>query len=242
VRVDVAFTPAELPKGGAAGRTVVVMDVLRATSSMVHALANGARQIVPTTTVEEAVRKAEELGRDAVLLCGERDCQRIRGFDLGNSPEEFSADRVAGRTLVMSTTNGTPALLAATASAECLVGSLLNAGSVAARIAAADRDTLLLCSGREGRFAYEDAYCAGLVLRRLRRLRPRVRSDDAGRAVLRLLGRGQGAPLPVLRRSAAARRLLELGLGKDVQFCSQIDLHDVLPVFVEQRVELASGD
>ena len=242
MRVDVAFTPAELPKGAAAGRTVVVIDVLRATSTMVHALAKGARRIVPVTTVEEAVRKAEELGRDAVLLCGERDCQRIRGFDLGNSPEEFTSERVAGRTLVMSTTNGTPALLAAAGSAERLVGALLNAGAVAQRIAVAERDALILCSGREGRFAYEDAFCAGLVLRRLRRLRPRVRTDDAGRAALRLLGRGQGSPAPVLRRSAAARRLLELGLGQDVQFCAQVDLHDVLPVFVEQRIELTSGE
>ena len=141
----------------------------------------------------------------------------------------------------MSTTNGTPALLAAAGSAECLVGALLNANPVAQRIAAAGRDALLLCSGREGRFAYEDAYCAGVILRRLRRLRSRVRSDDAGRAVLRLLGRGEGSAYPVLRRSAAARRLLELGLGADVQFCAQIDLHDVLPTFLEQRVELAAG-
>lgn len=242
MRVDVAFTPAELPKGGAAGRTVVVLDVLRATSSMVHALANGARRIVPVITVEEAVRKAEEMGRDAVLLCGERDCLPIRGFDLGNSPEEFTAERVAGRTLVMSTTNGTPALLAAAGSAECLVGALLNAGAIARHIATADRDALVLCSGREGRFAYEDAYAAGVILRRLRRLRSRVRPDDAGRAVLRLLGRGQGSALPVLRRAAAARRLAELDLGRDVQFCAQLDLHDVLPVFLEQRVELAPGD
>ena len=242
MRVDVAFTPAELPKGGAAGRTVVVIDVLRATSSIVHALFNGARRIVPVTTVEEAVRKAEELGRDAVLLCGERDCLPIRGFDLGNSPEEFTAERVAGRTLVMSTTNGTPALLASAGSAECLVGALLNAGAIARRVAGAERDALILCSGREGRFAYEDAFCAGLVLRRLRQLRPRVRTDDAGRAVLRLLGRGQGSPAPILRRSVAARRLQEVGLGQDVQFCAQVDLHDVIPSFVEQRIELTAGE
>lgn len=242
MRVEVAFTPAELPKGGAAGRTVVVVDVLRATSTIVHALHNGARMIVPVTTVDEAVRKAEELGRDAVLLCGERDCERIRGFDLGNSPEEFTREKVAGKTLVMSTTNGTPALLASAGSAECLVGALLNAGAVARRVAGAGRDALIMCSGREGRFAYEDAFCAGMVLRRLRRLRPRVRTDDAGRAVLRLLGRGQAPPAPVLRRSAAARRLLELGLGQDVAFCAQVDLHDVVPTFVEQRIELTAAE
>jgi len=242
VRADVAFTPAELPKNGASGRTVVVLDVLRATSSIVHALVNGARRIIPVSAVEEAVRKAEELGRDAVLLCGERDCQRIRGFDLGNSPEEFTAGRVAGRTLIMTTTNGTPALLASAGGAQCLVGALLNAGAVAARLAAAERDALILCSGREGRFAYEDAICAGLILRRLRKLRPRGLTNDAGRAALRLLGRRETSPPPALWRSAAGRRLEELGLGGDVQFCAQVDLHEAVPVFLEQRIELAPGE
>lgn len=240
MRLDVAFTPAELPRALVAGRTVVVVDVLRATTSIIHALVQGARRVVPVATVEEAVRKADELGRDSVLLCGERDCQLIRGFDLGNSPEEFTPERVAGRTLVMTTTNGTPALLASAGSAQCLVGALVNARAIAARIAAAGRDALVLCAGREGRFAYEDAYCAGVILRELRRLRPGVRTDDAGRAATRLVGRGSVEA--ELRRTAAARRLLELGLERDVAFCSQLHLHDAVPAFDEHRIELTSGE
>jgi 2-phosphosulfolactate phosphatase len=242
VRVDVAFTPAELPKGGAAGRTVVVLDVLRATSSIVQALVNGARRIIPVATVEEAVRRAEELGRDAVLLCGERDCQRIRGFDLGNSPEEFTPEKVAGSTLIMTTTNGTPALLAAAGSAQTLVGSLLNARAVAERIAGAGRDALILCAGREGRFASEDAIGAALILRRLRVLQRRFRTDDAGRAALRLLGRRETTAAGVLWRCAAGRRLREVGLGEDVHFCARVDLHAAVPVFLEQRIELTSAE
>lgn len=240
MRIDVVFTPAELPRGLVSGRTVAVVDVLRATTSIVHALVNGARRVVPVATLEEAVRKAEELGRDDVLLCGERDCQLIRGFDLGNSPEEFTPARVAGRTLVMTTTNGTPALLAAADSAECLVGALVNAGAVAERIAAAGRDALVVCSGREGRFAYEDAYCAGVILRELRRLRPALATNDAGRAAYRLVG---NAPvIDVLRVTAAAQRLLELGMDRDVHFCAQLHLHDAVPVFDEHRIELTSGE
>lgn len=240
MRVDVAFTPAELPRGLVTGRTVVVVDVLRATSSIVHALVNGARRVIPVATTEDAARRAGELGRDAVLLCGERDCQLIRGFDLGNSPEEFTPERVRGRTLVMTTTNGTPALLASAGSAECLVGALVNARAVAARIDAAGRDALVVCSGREGRFAYEDAFCAGVILKEVRRLRSGITSDDAGRAAERLVGRAE--PRTVLRATAAARRLLELGMDRDVDFCAQLHLHDAVPVFDEHRIELTSAE
>lgn len=240
MRLDVAFTPAELPRALVTGRTVVVVDVLRATSSIVHALVNGAKRVIPVGTVEEAVRRQADLGRDAVMLCGERDCQLIPGFDLGNSPEEFTPERVAGQTLVMTTTNGTPALLAASGSAECLVGALLNARAIAQRIHERGRDALVVCSGREGRFAYEDAFCAGVIMRELRRLRPRVRTDDAGRAAQRLVGRGSVEG--VLRRTAAARRLLELGMDRDVHFCAQLHLHDAVPAFDGHRIELTSGE
>jgi 2-phosphosulfolactate phosphatase len=241
VRVDVAFTPAELPRGDAGGRAVVVMDVLRATSTIVQALVSGARRVVPVATVEEAVRKAEELGRGDVRLCGERDVLPIRGFDLGNSPAEFTPERVAGYTLVMSTTNGTQALLAANGAGLCLVGALLNAGAVARRLAAEGRDTVLLGAGREGRFAYEDAYCAGIVLRALRAERTGVRCDDAGRAALRLAGRGRTARA-ALERTAAARRIREQGLAEDVAFCAQIDVYDVVPGFDGHRIELTSRE
>ena len=241
MRVEVAFTPAELPKGGAAGRTVVVIDVLRATSTIVQALVSGARRVIPVASVEEAVRKAEELGRADVRLCGERDVLPIRGFDLGNSPEDFTPERVSGYTLVMSTTNGTRALLAATGCEQCLVGALLNAVAVAGRLAAEGRDAVLLCAGREGRFAYEDAYCAGVLLRALRQTQPGVSIDDAGRAALRLAGRAAD-PLGALQRTAAARRIKEQGLARDVPFCARIDVYDVVPGFDGHRIELTSRE
>ncbi|HSJ14008.1 MAG TPA: 2-phosphosulfolactate phosphatase [Longimicrobiales bacterium] len=241
MRVEVAFTPAELAKGGTVGRSIVVIDVLRATSTIVQALVSGARRVIPVATVEEAVRKADELGRADVRLCGERDVAPIPGFDLGNSPEDFTAARVAGHTLVMSTTNGTRALLATNGAALCLVGALLNVGAIARRLAADGGDGLVLCSGREGRFALEDAYCAGLLVRALRQLRPGVHTDDGGRAALRLVGRGRDA-LPVLERTAAARRITERGLERDVRFCAQVDVHDVVPVFDGHRIELTSRE
>ncbi|HEX6308877.1 MAG TPA: 2-phosphosulfolactate phosphatase [Longimicrobiales bacterium] len=235
MRVDVAFTPAEV-KPAAGRRLIVVIDVLRATSTMVEALVNGARAILPVGGVEEAVRKAEELGRDSVLLCGERDAEPIRGFHLGNSPLEFTRERVAGKALIMSTTNGTGALLAGSAAAVCLVGALLNAGAVAQRLVDRDEDALLLCAGREGRFALEDAICAGRIARHVRRIAGRVAGNDALTAALRLSRTAPSAR--TLARTAAGRRLDQIGRFADIVFCAQENRYDVVPVLDEHRIRL----
>jgi 2-phosphosulfolactate phosphatase len=235
VRLDVAFTPAEV-KVSVGRRVVVVIDVLRATSTMVEALVNGARSILPVAGVDEAVRMAEELGRDSVLLCGERDAEPIRGFHLGNSPLEFTRDKVAGKTLVMTTTNGTNALLIGGAGTACFAGSLLNARAVAQRLVERAEDALLLCAGREAGFALEDAVCAGRIARQVRELGSAVTGNDALSAALRL---SRAAPsVRTLLRTAAGRRLDEIGRRDDIAFCAQENRYDAVPVLDEHRIRL----
>src|SRR5207253_7702905 len=164
------FTPAKVKATDLTGRVAVVIDVLRATSTMIEALANGARTIFPVATIDEAVRLGQNLDRTATLLCGERKSVRIEGFDLGNSPFEFTDDAVAGKALVMSTTNGTRAVLCAADARRALVASLLNLDAVAQAVAEDGDDVAIICAGREQRFALEDAVCAGLIAERVRRL------------------------------------------------------------------------
>ena len=221
---------------GGARRTVVVIDVLRATSTITHALVEGARSVIPVAGVDEAARKADQLGRDAVLLCGERDAVPIRGFDLGNSPLEFTRERVAGRTLLMTTTNGTAALLAATGAQAVYVAALLNVTAVADRILTENTDTLLLCAGREGAFAAEDAACAGRIARLVRRAVPRLQGNDAMRAATTLARRPVTPAM--LAATAAGTRLREIGRRDDLVFCAREDLHNVVPVFDGHRIQL----
>lgn len=165
MKLDVVFTPGEL--GASVGqRTVVVIDVLRATSTILEALVNGARDVLPVESVEQAVRKAQELGREQVILCGERDVERVEGFDLGNSPLEYVPERVRGKTLVLTTTNGTRAILLGAGGTDCLIASFLNATATAERVVRSATDVLILCAGREGRFSLEDAVCAGVIDRK----------------------------------------------------------------------------
>lgn len=235
MRVDISFTPAEA-RGLAADRTVVVIDVLRATSTILVALVNGARSVLPVAGVDEAVRKADELGRDAVVLCGERDTQPIKGFALGNSPLEFTAERVSGKALVMTTTNGTGAILASAAASHCYIGALLNVDAVARRLVEEGNDTLLLCAGREGTFALEDAVCAGRIARRMRELGVTLHGNDALRASVRLARTPPTAR--GLARTAAGTRLRELGQHEDVAFCAREDVHEQVPFLDAHRVRL----
>src|SRR5205823_2328211 len=126
MNIDVYFTPLGLGAGDLGGRGIVVIDVLRATTTIVTALANGAKAVIPAATSEEAVRLASHLEKDGVLLAGERRSVKIDGFALGNSPREMTPAAVAGKTIVLATTNGTPALVAAQGGEPVLVGAPVN--------------------------------------------------------------------------------------------------------------------
>jgi 2-phosphosulfolactate phosphatase len=237
MRVEVFFTPGELQGADVAGRTVVVIDVLRATTTIAEAFAAGARAVYPVASVEEAARLASTLGRDEVLLCGERRCLPIEGFDLGNSPREFTSERVAGKALVMSTTNGTYAISLATGAERVITASFANLGAVAAAIAG-DTDVVIVCAGRQGRFALEDAVCAGLLLEAL--AGPGGSAPEGGDAVdaARSLAGSFAPTREMLANTAAGRDLIDAGLGDDLELCARIDRLDLVPVIRDRHIEL----
>jgi 2-phosphosulfolactate phosphatase len=236
VRIDVCFTPAEIAGSELAGRTAVVVDVLRATSTIVEALANGARSVFPVATMEDALRLAQNLGRDTVVLCGERGCLPIPGFDLGNSPAEFTAERIGDHQLVMTTTNGTGALLAAAPAAEVWVGAFLNLGAVAAAVAGAERDVVVVAAGRERRFALEDALFAGALVRAVEAQGQRPELNDSAVAARLLATGNEGRLEQRFRMTAAGRQLMETGHEADLCLCADVDRHGVVPTFRDRKV------
>jgi 2-phosphosulfolactate phosphatase len=249
VRIDVHFTPAELAGAPLADSVAVVIDVLRATSTIVEALANGARCVIPVTTPEAAVRVARGLADGERLLTGERGSVRIDGFQLGNSPAEFTSERVGGKRIVMSTTNGTPALVAAAGASRVVVGSFLNLSATVAALAGAAAPVVVICAGKEGRFALEDALCAGLIVAQLQGCEDGwTCGNDAARAATALAVRaeaGAGAGERVdprrlerlLMDTAAARQLHAVGHGADVALCAAVDRHALVPSYRDGQVE-----
>ncbi len=240
---DVAFTPASLTKDEVAGRGVFVIDVLRATTTMCAALYHGAKGLIPVGSIEEAMKLAQTLGSDDVLLAGERHGKPIAGFSLGNSPLEMTDSRVKGKTLIMTTTNGTGALLASAAAAHVYLAAAANlsiAGARARQLLAEGVDLLIVCAGREGRFGLDDAYTAGRLV--METLGGRTRLDglnDAAVAAVDLVRRYGGRwDLPLVR-SAAGRDLEAIGMADDVSEAAKQDRYPVLPVFHDRRVAAA---
>ena len=242
MKLDVLLTPGELVPSEIAGRTVVVLDVLRASTTIVEALAAGARTLYPVATIEEAIGLAKTLGRDEVLLAGERKALPIEGFDLGNSPGEFTAERVGGKIVVMSTTNGTIAITAAAGSARVLVGSWLNFQAVVDELARSRAEPVLLCAGRDRSFGLEDAVCAGQMAAALMKAPPEVEWETNDGAVAALaLAEEFPDPAALFPHTAAGRVITEAGLGEDLDYCARTDLRDVLPVLQDRQIVLAAA-
>jgi 2-phosphosulfolactate phosphatase len=228
----VFFTPAEMEAATVQGSTAVVIDAIRATTTIVEALAHGATRIFPTTSTEEAVKLASSLGREDTLLCGERRGLKVEGFDLGNSPAEFTPDLIEGKRLVMSTSNGTTALALVHEADRILACALTNLGAVASAVKDDER-LVVLCSGREGRFALEDALCAGHLLLRLGGGKDGLEMDDAARAAV-ALAQSVVPGVSFLKSTTAGRSLDEIDLAGDLDICGDVDRHDVV-------VEMSDG-
>ncbi|HEV8599899.1 MAG TPA: 2-phosphosulfolactate phosphatase [Gemmatimonadales bacterium] len=244
MKLDVFLSPAGLAPNEVAGRSVFVIDVLRTTTVICAALHHGARGVVPVDSVAEASRLAQTLGPEHVLMIGERNCEPIEGFALGNSPLEMADPDVRGKTLVMTTSNGTPALLAAHGAAEVFVAAASNlslAGERAREILATRRELVILCAGRGLQFGLDDAYTAGrLAMLALGGRRRKGLNDGALAAVdlARRYGTSWERPLSM---SAAGRQLTLLGRGADVADAAREDAYPVLPVLRDRRITLETA-
>ena len=243
MKLHVAFAPGGLSPADVQGRTVFVIDILRATTSMCAALHHGAKAILPVASTEEALRLAQTIGSTDVLLAGEKDCARISGFHLGNSPLEMTESAVRGKTLVVTTTNGTKALLATQGAAAVYAAGAVNltvAAEKAREVTEAGGRVLVLCAGRDGAFSLDDAYCAGrLVAETLGGPTARRGLNDAAIASLDLVRRYGDRWERPLRYSRAGRELIRLGFRDDLLDAARLDAYPVLAHFHDRRMTLA---
>jgi 2-phosphosulfolactate phosphatase len=235
--IDVAVTPALIAARPPAGAAVAI-DVLRATSTIATALHHGAAGIIPVREPDEAIAAMKRIGRDRVLLCGERHSRLITGFDLDNSPASYGADVVRGKTLAFTTTNGTRALIdAARDGAIVYCGALLNRHAIVRALRAGDAaDALLVCAGNEGTLSFEDWLCAGAIVSQLYREDRTIERSDAARAAMTVFEANAKRLTTALAFGTHARSLRDAGFAADVAACSQLDVLDVVPVYREGMI------
>jgi 2-phosphosulfolactate phosphatase len=232
MKISVASVPREFA-GSQPGSAVIVIDVFRASTTIAAALAGGARFVLPVADVEQAMKLAEPYADSEVLLGGERECQRIEGFQLGNSPREYTREVVAGKVIVFTTTNGTQALAAAKDAAAVLIGSFVNFSAVADAVAGHDSVTIL-CAGNNGRLSLEDFACAGGLVHRLAKGESQLNDAAlAARAAYKNLKTDLGRNLTATEH---ALRLAELGFRADLDFALKVDSVPVVPRLNEGRI------
>ena len=234
--VDVAVTPAALQPTDA-GRTIAVLDVLRATTTIVAALANGALAVVPVEEPKEAFAHAERLGRERVLLGGERESVHIPGFDLDNSPRAYTRERVDGKTIIFTTTNGTRALRrAAKIATSVIVATLRNRTAVAHALLAGAGDVTLLCAGSNGDFSFEDFLGAGAIVAAMRDRVPGLALGDSAFAALSAYARHARALHAAVAQGTHAQRLIRDGFAEDVVYCAAVDRIGLVPVLLDETI------
>ncbi len=243
MKLSVYFTPLAVAPPVVTGKPVLVIDILRATTTMVTALANGARAILPAETADEAMRMAQNLKSDDLLLAGERNLERIDGFTLGVSPLEMTSEVVAGKQLIMMTTNGSVALAAVGLGNPVLIAAALNFTAVAQAANEAFEDAgeiVIVCAGREGMFALEDAYAAGRFVQSLiaGRGRGAVALSDGAIAARELVRRYGDKWRRAISASAAARTLKLAKLKADVDAATDSDKYDIVPRYADKLVKV----
>jgi 2-phosphosulfolactate phosphatase len=232
MEIDIQLVPSPPNSDALLDRTVVVIDVLRATSVMVNAISQGALEILPLASVEEALQMAKVFPKDSVLLGGERESKSIPGFHLGNSPEEYVAESVKGKELILTTTNGTKAFHLVSSGKEILVGSFLNIGTVARRCLESGRDLLIFPSGDEGNFSLEDTICGGMLIELITKKRKKsISLTDASQCAQILYQRFKDNLLEAFHLSHHGKELINRGFEDDLDYCAQIDITSLVPVF-----------
>jgi len=208
----------DVPEDALEGRRCVVVDVLRATSTICRALAAGAKEVRIFGEVEHLLLDARECA-GPLVLGGERDSRRVPGFGLGNDPREYVPESVAGASVLFTTTNGTRALLAAGGARETMVCSLLNLSAVARACTEDGADLSVVCAGSDGQYSAEDALCAGMLLERLEV----ARASDGARLALALAARVGEDIRPFLLSTDHGRELVRKDLKGSVEACALVD-------------------
>lgn len=224
------FEPVDL-RGGVA----VMIDVLRASTTIVHALAAGARAVVPCEQVQQARVLAANRPAEEVLLGGERDGVLIDGFDLDNSPLKYTETTVRGRTVVFTTTNGTRALARSSEADRILIGAFVNLKAVAGMLVADERPIHLVCAGTRGKITAEDVLCAGAIANEVRNAISGANwTDEEARIAVDVYAahsRDEGTLLDALRESRGGRNLRAGGFDADIERAATWDLFNLVPEY-----------
>jgi 2-phosphosulfolactate phosphatase len=238
VRLDVFFTPNQVKPAETTGRLVLIVDVLRASTTVATALGNGARTVIPVEGADEVISRSKEFARSQILLAGEQKMHSIAGFDIGNSPQAFTPPVVEGKTILITTTNGTRTLLGVQNARDIVIASYVNFSAVLALMkvaASSNTDIAIICAGEEGSFTLEDSACAGRFVRSIPK-RADIQTNDAAAASVLIEKKYGDNIAKVFKESAHGQALASAGFGDDLTAAAQVDAYPVVPIYQDRQI------
>jgi len=231
-QLDVCLTPSLIPLYQVEDYIVVIIDIFRATSSICYGIENGAEAIIPVAEVDECAAYRDK--GTHYLIAAERDGSVVEGFDFGNSPFSYTKEKVSGKTVVLTTTNGTQALHLSRKAKKIVIGSFLNLTSLCNWLKTQNDNILLVCAGWKNNFNLEDTLFAGAVIEQLKS--GNFKLDDPAIAANDLYQTGKDDINQYLKKTSHSERLKKLGIEKDIEFCLQVDLTTAIPVLDGDRL------
>ena len=237
MKIDVHYSSQHLDDLYFTGKTSVVIDVLRATTVIVSALKNGAREIIPVNTVDFAMKVSGNAFGGQTILGGERNTKKVEGFNLGNSPLEYTAEIVAGKSIILYTTNGSKAIVKAKFSENLFICCFHNLPFIANHLIALNKDVEVICAGTNGNFNLEDAICAGRLLSEIGKINENIEISDCGRASL-VLNKSFGKNIvKMLKETEHGKLLIENGFADDIKECAQYGITDLIPYYISGSIK-----
>jgi len=236
--IDVYTTLLSLSEDEVRGKTVIVIDVLRASSTIITAMHRGARSVIAVEDMGEASRIAQNLDPTRRLLCRERDGKLIEGYDLGNSPSEYTDELVADKTLIFTTTNGTKAIARSSLADRVIIAGFLNADAVADAVKQAEGEVIMVCAGWKGRLSLEDVLCAGYIVNSFYDGQLPETAKDGAKVAMGLFERFSDRLYEVVAATNHAKRLQEMGYAEDIGYCCALNTVNIVPEVVEGVIKI----
>ncbi len=242
MKANIILSPNNVDELYFTDKITVVIDVLRATSVILTALSAGAKEVIPVGSIDFAMKISVNSHGGQTLLCGERNTKMIEGFDLGNSPAEYTEEKISGKSIILFTTNGSRAIVKAKYSKRVFIASFNNLSKLAEHLVSLDADVEIIASGSNGVFCLEDTICAGALVKKMKEINTDLELNDVTNASL-ILNEEYGSDITKMMQNCEHGILLkENGLESDIKLCAKIDNIPLIPYFTGSEIRLLDDE
>lgn len=237
MKIDIIISADDINESKLENKIAIVIDMFRATSVITTALSNGCKEVIPFLTIEESKEYADTLNRDEYVLGGERNAIKIEGFDLSNSPLEYTKEVVKDKSVIMTTTNGTRTLTECGAAKRIFIAAMINGKTVAEKLAEINEDVVIVNAGTNGNFSMDDYICSGYIINEILKIRKNVDLTDIAKTA-NMIYESNTDIISYVKEATHYSVMRSLGLDDDIDYCIKKDIIDIVPEYKDGKIRI----